>query len=63
VAAPSQRSALGVLFLVLTALFVGIAVASGQAARDRPLLWVIAAASVALALWLGSLAVRALRAR
>jgi hypothetical protein len=56
VAAPSQRSALGALFLILAALFSGIAVAAGAAE-----VWVIAVAGAALALWLLSLSVRAFR--
>jgi hypothetical protein len=58
VAAPSQRRALGVLFLVLTGMFVFIAVAA-LAAR----VWVVALAAVALAAWLSTLAWRGLRAR
>jgi hypothetical protein len=56
VAARSQRRALGALFLVLTALFVGIGVA---AVRAR--VWVIAFAGLVLAAWLAGLALRALR--
>ena len=56
--APSQRSALGALFLILAALFGGIAVAAAGAD-----VWVIAVAGAALALWLLSLSVRAFRAR
>ncbi len=57
-AAPSQRSALGALFLLLAALFAGIAVAAAGAD-----VWVIAIAGAALALWLLGLSVRAFRAR
>ena len=56
VAAPSQRRALGALFLLLAALFAGIAVAA-VAAR----VWVVAFAAIVLAAWLGGMAVRALR--
>jgi hypothetical protein len=63
VAAPSQRSALGVLFAVLASLFAGIAIAAAGAARGEPMLWIVTVAAGALALWLASLAVRALRAR
>ena len=56
--APSQRTALGILFLVLTAIFAVIAVA---ALRAR--VWVIALASLALAVWLASLALGALRSQ
>ena len=55
-AAPSQRSALGALFLILAALFGGIAVAAAAAE-----VWPIAVAGVALALWLLSTSVRAFR--
>ena len=55
---PSQRRALGVLFLLLTGFFAGIAIA----ALDHRV-WVVAVAGGALAVWLGSLAVNALRAR
>jgi hypothetical protein len=58
VAAPSQRRALGVLFLVLTAGFAFIA-AAALLAR----VWPIGAAAAALAAWLSTLAWRGLRAR
>ena len=59
-AAPSQRRALGALFLVLAGGFAGIAaaaIASGAGARS----WVVGIAAAALALWLAGLAFRALR--
>jgi hypothetical protein len=56
VAAPAQRRALGVLFLVLTALFGLIAVAAVDARQ-----WVVALAAFALAAWLMSMAWRGLR--
>jgi hypothetical protein len=56
VAAPAQRRALGVLFIVLTAVFAGVAVAAGAAGQ-----WVIAAAAAVLAAWMGGLAFRAVR--
>jgi nitrate reductase NapE component len=56
VAGPSQRRALGVLFLVLTGLFALIAVAALGARQ-----WVVAVASAALAAWVGSMAWRGLR--
>ena len=59
--APSQRPALGALFLVLAAMFAGIAVAAGDAAREEPPLWVVVVAAAALSLWLMSFALRALR--
>ena len=57
-APPSHRRRLGVLFLILAALFAVIAVAAAEAR-----VWPVAVAGAALALWLGSLAVAALRAR
>jgi len=56
VAAPSQRRALGVLFLVLALAFAGIAIAAGTAGQ-----WIIVGAAAALGLWLAGLAVRGLR--
>jgi formate hydrogenlyase subunit 3/multisubunit Na+/H+ antiporter MnhD subunit len=56
VAGSSQRRALGGLFLVLALAFAGIAIAAGAAGQ-----WVILAAAAAIGLWLGGLAVRALR--
>ncbi len=61
--APSQRRALGALFAVLTAFFAVIAAAAANAAQDRAMLWVVTVAAAALALWTGSLAVRAFLAR
>jgi hypothetical protein len=61
VQAPSQRRALGALFLVLAALFGGVAFMAAQAARDRAGLWVVAFAAAALGAWLLSLSARALR--
>ena len=57
---PSQRRALGALFLFLSLGFAGIAAAaivSGAGARG----WVVGAAAAAIGVWLLSLAVRALR--
>ena len=58
-AAPSQRRALGTLFLVLCLGFAGVAFAAVQAGGPRG--FVIAAAAGVLALWLGSLALQMLR--
>jgi len=58
-AAPSQRRALGALFLLLALGFAGIAVAAiaaGAGARS----WVVGGAAAAIALWLAGLALRAL---
>ena len=52
-AAPSQRRALGALFLLLALAFGGIAFAAGAAEQ-----WIIVGASAAIALWLAGLAVR-----
>ena len=58
-AAPQQRAALGALFLLLTAAFAGIAYAAARAAQDHAGLWIVCAAAVVLAIWLGSLSLRA----
>jgi hypothetical protein len=61
---PSQRRALGALFLLLAIALAGVAVEAGGAALDsQPGLFVIAVAAGALALWLAALAVRSLRPR
>jgi len=57
-AAPTQRRALGALFLVLALALGGVAAGSAIAGR-----WVIAAAAAALAAWLASLALQGLRPR
>jgi membrane protein YdbS with pleckstrin-like domain len=57
VAAPSQRRALGALFLVLAISVAGIAWAASEAEQ-----WIIAAAAAVIALWLAVMAIRALRA-
>jgi hypothetical protein len=53
--AASQRRALGMLFVVLAVLFGSIAYAAIVAG-----VWVIGAAAVILALWIGSFGLRAL---
>jgi hypothetical protein len=58
VPAPSQRRALGVLFALIAIFFVGIAATAFEAE-----VWVVTVAAGALALWMASMAVRALRAR
>jgi hypothetical protein len=58
VRAPSQRYALGALFLLLCFFFAGIAAAAFDAG-----VWPIALAAAALALWLSTLAGRALIVR
>jgi hypothetical protein len=54
---------MGALFLLLALGFLGVAAAAASAAQDTPGLYVVAAAAAAIALWLGSLAFRALRPR
>jgi 1,4-dihydroxy-2-naphthoate octaprenyltransferase len=57
---PSQRRALGALFVLLAFGFAGIAaaaIASGSGARA----WVVGLAAAAIGLWLAGLAFRALR--
>ena len=56
-ARPGQRRAQGALFAFLTVFFAGITTAAFDAR-----VWVIVVAGVALTLWMGSLAVRTLRA-
>jgi hypothetical protein len=56
--AASQRRALGTLFVLLAVLFGGIAYAAIVAG-----VWVIGAAAVILALWIGSFGLRALLAK
>jgi hypothetical protein len=58
VRAPSQRRALGALFSLIAIFFVGIAVTAFEAE-----VWVVTIAAGALALWMGSMAFRALTAR
>jgi Flp pilus assembly protein TadB len=56
VRAPTQRRALGGLFLLLAALFGGIAVAGTSAG-----VWPVAIAGAALALWMLGMVARAWR--
>jgi hypothetical protein len=62
-AAPSQRRALGVLFAALAAVLAAVAVAALLGAGGNGARWLIAVAALALAGWLGSLAVSGLRRR
>ena len=55
-AAPSQRRALGALFLLLAVSFAGIAFAATAAKQ-----WIIVGAAGAIALWMLGLAIRGLR--
>jgi hypothetical protein len=59
VAGPQQRAALGALFLLLAAAFAGIAYTAGRAAPDHAGLWVVTVAAAVLAVWLGTLSLRA----
>jgi hypothetical protein len=53
-----QRRALGLLFAVLAAVFLLVAVAAtGHGVRG----WIVAVAALAIAVWLGSMAVSAFR--
>ena len=54
--APSQRRALGVLFLALALIFLGIAYAAAVASQ-----WFVAAPAAVIALWIGSLSISAFR--
>jgi hypothetical protein len=56
-----QRRALGVLFCVLATALVGTAVAALVGAGNEPRGWIIAVAAFAIAGWLGSVGVSALR--
>jgi hypothetical protein len=60
VAAPSQRRALGVLFLFLAIFFFGIGFAALQGGGKYV---VIAVAAVLIGLWIGSFGLRALLVR
>ena len=62
-ASPSQRPALGALFLVLAAGFAGIAYAASKATGGGAGRWVIAIAAGVIAVWFGALCIRALRPR
>jgi hypothetical protein len=56
-----QRPALGALFSLLALLFAGVAFAAGNGAGGAVGRWVIAFAAAVLAVWLASMAFRALR--
>jgi hypothetical protein len=56
-----QRSALGTLFSLLSLGLAGVAFAAGYGAGGQAGRWVIAVAATALALWLATMAFRALR--
>jgi hypothetical protein len=56
-----QRRALGVLFCGLATALIATGVAALVGAGNEPRGWIIAVAAVALAAWLGSLGISALR--
>jgi len=56
-----QRRALGVLFCVIAAALVGIAIAALVGAGGQAKGWIVAVAALAVAGWLGSVGVSALR--
>ena len=62
-AAPSQRRALGALFTALAAVLAAVAAAALIGAGGNAARWLIAVAALALAGWLGSLAMAAFRRR
>jgi hypothetical protein len=57
----TQRPALGALFALLAIGFAGVAFAAGSGAGGEVGRWIVALAAAVLALWLASLAFRALR--
>ena len=58
-----MRRPLGALFLLLACAFGGIAAVSADGAGGQVRRWVVAVAAAALAVWMWSLAARALRRR
>jgi hypothetical protein len=56
-----QRPALGALFALLALAFAGVAFAAGNGAGGQAGRWIIALAAAVLAVWLASMAFRALR--
>ena len=60
-AASVQRRALGVLFCGLAAALLATAVAALVGAGNEARGWIIAVAAIALAAWLGSVGITALR--
>jgi hypothetical protein len=56
-----QRRALGILFCALAAGLVAVAVAALAGARGEARGWIIAIAALAIAGWLGSVGLSALR--
>jgi hypothetical protein len=60
-ASVNQRRALGALFLLLAIGFAGVAFAAAYGAGREIVGWVIVLAAAALAVWLATMALRALR--
>jgi hypothetical protein len=58
-----QRQALGLLFVTLAAIFAATAIWAVLDAGNSAKGWVVGLASLALAAWLGSLALTAFRGR
>jgi hypothetical protein len=56
-----QRPALGALFFLLACGFTGVAYAAGRGAGGDVGRWVVVLAAAALAIWLATMAFRALR--
>jgi hypothetical protein len=56
-----QRRALGALFTLLALALAGVAYESAHGAGGSAGRWIVAAASAAIAIWLATLAFRALR--
>ncbi len=56
-----QRPALGALFALLALAFAGVAFAAGNGAGGQAGRWIVAVAAAILAVWLASMAFRALR--
>jgi hypothetical protein len=59
--AVKQRRALGALFALLALALAGVAFAAGNGAGGQAGRWIIALAAAVLAVWLASMAFRALR--
>ena len=57
----TRRPALGALFSFLALSFAGVAFVAGYGAGGEVRRWVVVLAAAALAVWLGTMAFRALR--